>query len=159
MKIGRGGKIHAQAFSNKQNGKSVSSSFSLAVWNAVLCPKLFLSSSLLLKLLKSGQTTNQIPSLIEPKTLQMYVWKTLSMSAVPPLLTPHQRLLPTCVVTCHSQSRTSVGPQTMLCTLCKQRATHGSHSGDGKAFLDVVENTVLFLKINKISNKSSYMNY
>lgn len=50
MKTGNGGRIHAQAFS-KQNGTSVSC-FSLAVLNAVLHAKLFLSSSLLLRLLK-----------------------------------------------------------------------------------------------------------
>lgn len=52
MKTGNGSRIHAQDFS-KQNGKAVSC-FSLAVLNAVLHAKLFLSSSLLLRLLKVG---------------------------------------------------------------------------------------------------------
>lgn len=66
---------------------------------------------------KSGQTANQIPSLIESKTLQMYILKTLSISAVLPLLVPHQRSLPNCIITCCSQSRTFVIQQTMLYTL------------------------------------------
>lgn len=57
---------------------------------------------------KSGQTANQIPSLIESKPLQMYILRTLSISAVLPLLVPHHRSLPNYIMTCRSQSRTFV---------------------------------------------------
>lgn len=51
MKIGDGSRIHAQALS-KQNEKLVSYCFPSAVLDAVVHAKLFLSSSLLLRLLK-----------------------------------------------------------------------------------------------------------
>ena len=62
-------KIHEQPFS-KHTEKSKSYYFSLAALNAVLHIKLFLSSSLLLRLLKVRANYKPIPSLIELKTLK-----------------------------------------------------------------------------------------
>ena len=76
------------AFS-KHTEKSKSYYFSLAALNAVLHIKLFLSSSLLLRLLKvrANYKPNSFSNWVEdPK---MYILKTLSISAVLPLLVPH----------------------------------------------------------------------
>lgn len=76
---------------------------------------------------KSGQTTNQIPSLIESKTLQMYILKTLSISALLPLLMQHQSSL--------AAHRTEpLWFNKLCCTLLhNQYSIHRSHACDGKA--------------------------
>lgn len=88
--------------------KSVSYCFPLAVLNAVLHAKLFLSSSLLLRLLK-------VRANYKPNSFSNWIWgpanvhikNTLHFSSAPSLV-PHQGSLPNCIITCCSQSRTFV---------------------------------------------------